>query len=253
MAINVSINKEGNITLYVNTDFIVSTDIICWQELILKDVGTEVICYGILSSECRGVSSYKDKDWKPEGKKVTYRVYSKDKQQWDKDTSKYITVNVSKDEALIYNRLSYKAKEFEGKILTGNITPWVNPFIYELDASDTANLPMIQKLTNQIALLTVHTGPYELTQANLDAMIESTAFTKKGTYSKPETEAERLQARYTFLCSQFEELFTGYDSLADLGTQISATAEGSGSLTSGQLFENSVEKTIELIKIVMGN
>ena len=110
MAINVSINKEGNTTLYANPDYCISTDTIHWQELVLKDIDTEVICYGILSAECRGVSSYKEKDWKPAGKKVTYRVYAQEKQQYDKDTSKYITIDVSKDEALLYKTLSAKAK-----------------------------------------------------------------------------------------------------------------------------------------------
>jgi len=251
MSINVSTNKDGQTSLYANPDFCISTDTIHWKELVLKATDTEVICFGILSAECRGVSSFKDKDWKPEGKKVTYRVYSKEKEQWDKNTSKYIVAAVNKDEALLYKMLSAKAMEFGEKILVGNVTPWVNPFIYELDATDVVNLPMIQKLSNQCVQLDLHPEPHELTQSEINALQESTG-TKKGTYSKSETEAERLQARYTFLCSHFEEVFDDCTSLADLGSQIAAAAENAGQLAPDKLLQNSVEKTIELLKIVMG-
>ena len=251
MTINVSINKEGNTTLYVNTDFIVSTDTIHWQELVLKVTDTEVICFGILSAECRGVSSYKEKDWKPAGKKVTYRVYAQEKQQWDKDTSKYITIDVSKDEALLYKTLSAKAKELDGEILAGNITPWVNPFIYELDTTDSQNAAMIQKLINQLTSLTVHPGPHELTQAEIATAFDSTFTSKKGTYSQPEFESERLQARYNFFRAEIEEMFE-FTSLDNLAGQIIAVKSGAETATASQLLDDSIETTFELLKIVMG-
>ncbi|MEG4323146.1 MULTISPECIES: hypothetical protein [unclassified Microcoleus] len=223
MAINVSVNKEGCTTLYINSDFIVSTDIIVWQELVLEDKGTEVICYGILSSECRGVSSYKEKEWKPAGKKAFYRVYSKEKQQWDKETNKYITVKVSKDETVLYDKLSCKAKESVGTILKGSITPWVNPFIYELDASLPSNAPLIQKMTNQLVVVTECPEPHQLTQTEITTAFDSVLVSKKGTYTAPESESKRLLARYEFFQSQLEDF--DYKSLSDLACQIEGLKE----------------------------
>jgi len=220
--------------------------------LALKVTDTEVTCFGILSSECRGVSSYKDKEWKPAGQKATYRVYAKEKQQWDKDTSKYIKVDVSKDEGLLYKVLSDKAKEGDDLIFTGNITPWVNPFIYELDATDDANIVMLKKLTSQLAILAVHPGPHELTQAEIAIALDATSTSKKGTYSKPETESEHLQARYDFFQAQLADMFE-FTSFYDLAGQIVAMSDGVEQLSPDRILEKSIEKTLELLKIVMGN
>jgi len=229
MAINASINKEGNATLYVNPEFCVSTDVICWKELAVKVTETEVTCFGILSAECRGVSLYKDKEWKPAGQKATYRIYAKEKQQYDRNTNKYITAEVSKDEALLYNRLSAKVKEIDAEILIGNIVPWVNPFIYELDATDPANTAMLTKLTGQLISLDVHPGPYELTQAEITTALDTTFTSKKGTYSKPELEVERLNARYRFFESQLTDMFE-FTSIYDLAGQIEALKPSSETL-----------------------
>lgn len=251
MAINVSINKEGQTSLYVNPDFCVSTDTIHWKELVLKATDSEIICFGILSAECRGVSHYKEKDWKPEDKRAIYRVYAKEKQQYDKETSKYITVDVSNDEALLYRMLSAKAKELDGEILVGNITPWVNPFIYELDATDDANTAMLQKLTSQLVSLTKHPNPHELTQSEIASAIDSTFTSKKGTYFKPETESERLLARSNFIHSQLADAFE-FTSLYDLAGQIESLKSSSDTLTPTELLENSVKTTFELLRIIMG-
>lgn len=253
MSISVSINKEGKATVWGNPEFNTSKDVLHFKEVVLCKTDTEVTCYGILTSASVGVSCTKDKDWKPGGARVSYRVFAKEKQQWDKEASKFVTTKVHDDEALLYKVLSDVCGRFpQQTILTGNIVPWVNPYLWELDARDANNVELIKKLTKQLETLHEAVAPFELTEAEIATALEpATPGNKKGTYTKPETESERLKAREIFFKEQLAELFE-YKDVYDLACQIEATKANSEVRSPSELIENSVATTLKLLSIIMG-
>ena len=254
MSISVSINKEGKATVWGNPEFNTSKDVLHFKEVVLGKTDTEVTCYGILTSASVGVSCAKNKDWKPDGARITYRVFAKEKQQWDKETSKFVATKVHDDEALLYKVLSDICDRTfpQQTILTGKITPWVNPMLWELDATDTGNAELIKKLTKQLESLDVATAPFELTEAEIAIALEPTTYgNKKGAYTKSETESERLKARETFFKEQLVDLFE-YKDVYDLARQIEAAKAKAETINPSELIENSVATTLKLLSIIMG-
>ena len=140
----------------------------------------------------------------------------------------------------------------ERTILTGYIVPWVNPYLWELDLTAPANIELARKLTRQLESLDVATAPFELTEAEITAALEANNYSsKKGTYTKPETELERLSARADFLKEQLADLFE-FTTLYNLAGQIEATKANSEATSPSQVIENSIQTTIELLSIIMG-
>ncbi|MEG4323070.1 MULTISPECIES: hypothetical protein [unclassified Microcoleus] len=255
MSVSVSINKEGKATIWSNPEFNTSKDVLHFKEVVLCKTDTEVTCYGILTSASVGVSCTKDKDWKPGGARVTYRVFAKEKQQWDKETSKFVVTKVHDDEALLYKVLSDVCDRTfpQQTILTGNIVPWVNPYLWELNATDESNVALIKKLTKQLESLDVATAPFELTEAEIVTALEPPTYgNKKGAYIKPETESERLKARETFFKEQLADLFE-YKDVYDLACQIESTKSEAAAIPPSELTENSVMTTLKLLSIIMGD
>ena len=255
MSISISINKEGKASVWGNPDFNTSKDVLHFKEVVLVATETEVTCYGVLTSNSVGVGCSKDKDWKPDGAKVTYRVFAKEKQQWDKEAGKFVTAAVHRDENLLHKILSDVCKTFPEKaILTGNITPWINPYFWELDAGDESNLPLLQKLTSQVESLRLAIEPFELSETEIATALETSSYSGKkgGTYAKAETESERLNARLVFFKEQLADLFE-FTTLYDLAGQVEASKANSGQISPAQMTENSVATTLELLSIIAGN
>lgn len=254
MAISASINKDGKVTLWTNPEFNISKDLINFREVVLNATDTEVTCYGILTADCVGVSCSKDKAWKPEGQRVIYRVFKDEKQAWDKEVSKFVTTKVHKDENLLYRVLCDKVNTYPiGTVFLGNIIPWVNPYLWEIDHKDLDNLSLIERLTKPLESLIPAAEPYELTQSEIASAFEANTFNKKtGTYVKPEIESERLEARFKFLKAQLEDVFQ-FTTLYDLAGQIEATKTDDSQICDPTIvIYNSVQTTLDLLRIILG-
>jgi len=61
--------------------------------------------FGILTESCIGVENYKNKDWRPLGKKALLLIHKNEKDVWDNTAGRFVKQPVHKDERYLFNRL----------------------------------------------------------------------------------------------------------------------------------------------------
>jgi hypothetical protein len=254
MTINFSTNKDGNNSLYINHESLSSTDSIYWDEaVIFRDVD-KITIFGVISSASKGIVCFKEKSWRPDFQECTLKVYAQKKQQWDSPTSKFITVDVCKEEAHLYLVLQEIQKNNgSDTILKGTLNPWLNPYFWELGTDETS-VNISAQFVGNLCRLTPHSSPKRLQSEKIE---QARGVSNKKTggsfgYQKGESELERLSIRYEWLHSQFKDLYE-YNSLYDLAQQIEAAQNGSllTSLGWEQTLCNVTKTLLELIKLVM--
>lgn len=257
MTISVSTNKEGATALYVNNDSLSSVDAIVWHEAVLlhNAVDQTIVCFGFLSDKSVGLINYKNKEWKAEGAKVSFKVYGgKSKRSWDKETQGMKDVVVHQDELHLYQLLEAAINtEGESSVLTGTISPWVNPYYWDF-AKNPQDKHRADKIDEEIVYFKACASPTLLTSSEIESFSASTNSAKKS-YSastKQESEAERIKARMDFLTIQLSDACE-FKSLYDLASQIVSIAEGAEQLSADKLLELSLAKSVDLISLILGN
>ncbi|HBK21652.1 MAG TPA: hypothetical protein DDZ60_03835 [Planktothrix sp. UBA10369] len=252
MTINFSTNKDGISSLYVNYESLSNSDSIYWDEAVIFRDEDKITIFGIISSASRGVVSYKDRNWRPDFQECTLKIYAKKKSQWDTASSKFITVDVGKEEAHLYLvLLTIQTTNSNNAVLRGPLNPWLNPFFWDLNLSDPASDRIGEQFVKQLHQLTLHPNPSRLSVTQIQPQEASV---KKlgggGNWAKGETELERLIVRSQYLESQGTLIFD-YKSLYDLASQIEAMKNEP--TTPDILLCRTMDTLLELIKIIMGN
>lgn len=218
MTINVSTKKDGKVfdTLYFNQSE--NADLMTFSELCLTVTDVCVTCIGVLEGLVN-YKNYKDAGWKPEGQKVTFKVYKSKKPEYDRDLRKYKDTEPTESEKHLYELLANRA--LSSSKFKGRISPWVNPMFFELieqvqkvdDTQKTFLFSQCDKLNTQVVSLEVIPTLTLLAESDLKELADTSASAGEGNkksysgYSKPETEAEKLQARFLFLKEQLKSAF----------------------------------------------
>jgi hypothetical protein len=254
MTISVSTNKEGATSLYVN-DLLSSVDSIVWHELVIIPGDELITCYGILSGASVGLTNYKNKEWLPEGNKVSLKVYGgKTKQAYNKEAGKYQDTPVTKDELHLYSLLRQELDTHGGCRLKGFISPWVNPYYWEFSVNPV-DAPRAKKINDETVSLSPIVGQGVLTDGEIDAFKATVGVAKKaysGSYSKGETEADRLAARMSFFATQMGEICE-FKGLYDLSNQIVGIRQESANMSHDKMLEVTIAQTIEFTKLILGD
>lgn len=256
MAISVSTNKDGATSLYIN-DNLSSVDRIVWEECVLFQVEDSIICWGLLSKDCVGLTNYKNKDWQPAGAKVSLKIHGgMIKQAWSKDAGKYQDAPVPRDELTLYTFLSNILVAHDDCHLKGFISPWINPYYYEFVTSQT-DAPRAKKILDETVSLLPIVGEGRLTTAEVVEVGKTLQSVGKkayggGNYAKSETEAERLKARLDFFTAQMSEVCE-FKSLYDLSQQLASIRPANKDLSTDELLDKTIIQTVEFITLIIGS
>ncbi|MGB7708792.1 MAG: hypothetical protein WBL95_04460 [Microcoleus sp.] len=207
MTISASV-KDGTISLLVYYESLNNTDSVYFEEMVILRNEECVTCYGVLSSASVGVVNFKERTWRPDSQIVTLKFHRKQKQQWDKDSNKFVTAAVVMDEAKIYSLLMKYGEATEGKVLCGSIKPWINPMYWELGTDSESDIALAERFIKTVFSLT----PVEFRKKLKDTDIASAReqANKKfgsGGYSKSENTSEKIAANLAFLRAEFNGIF----------------------------------------------
>ena len=231
--------------LFVQSDRVTIHDRIVFTEAYYSVDDKCVHFYGILSFQSVGVENSKDKVWKVGGQKVLLSFYKDKKPTWNNETRKFEDKEVEASENYLYGFARDVLNNIEGDCVSAIIAPYVNPqFLEETkkpDLDETTIAYWEAKVKNTIVVTRVDCK--ELTESDkslLQATSSSSGSSK--TYQKPESESEKLEARWEFLK---RHLGKDYDvnSLYELGALLAIQQVEDDALEEQQ----ALAKTLELI------
>jgi hypothetical protein len=200
--------------------------------------------YGVLADESVGIENSKDKTWKLNGHKAMLSFYRDKKPTWNKEINKFEDKEVEPSENYLYGFAKNVLENINGDTISIIVSPYVNPqFLEEMkNPQDEATISYWEgKVKNTI--IATSTDSKLLTDSDKEVLkAASTNFSGGKTYQKPESESEKLEARWEFLKHHLRESYP-INSLLELGTMLAPetlTPEGKES-------QLELKKTIELI------
>jgi len=231
--------------LFVQSDRVTIHDRIVFTEACYAVDDKCVQLYGVLSSESIGIENSKDKAWKVDSQKVVLSFYKDKKPTWNNEARKFEDKEVEPSENYLYGFAKDVLKNIDGDIVSVIIAPYVNPQFLEEVKSPSVDEATISyweaKVKNTI--VAVNTDSKLLTD-NDKELLKTTSSSSGGgkTYQKPETESEKLEARWEFIKRHLGENYP-INSLYELGALL-ATEH---STPEGKEEKLALTKTLELI------
>jgi hypothetical protein len=246
MTVNFYEGKENKPhRLFVQSDRVTIHDRIVFTEACYAVDDKCVQLYGVLSSESVGIENSKDKTWKVDGQKVALSFYRDKKPTWNNEARKFEDKEVEPSENYLYGFAKNVLKNINSDIVSVVIAPFVNPQFLEEVKSPNADEATISyweaKVKNTI--VAVNTDSKLLTDSDKELL--KTTFSNSGgarTYQKPETEYEKLEARWEFLKHHLGKDYP-INSLYELGTLLAIQHVEDDALEEQKI----LVKTIELI------
>ncbi|MEG4964477.1 MULTISPECIES: hypothetical protein [unclassified Microcoleus] len=187
--------------LFVVSDRVTMHDRIVFTEACYAVDDKCVSFYGILSFQCVGVDSSKDKAWKVDGQKVLLSFYKDKKPTWNNEAKKFEDKEVEPSENYLYGFAKDVLKNINSYCVSVVIAPYVAPqFLEDMKVpQDEAVIAYWEgKVKNTI--VAVQTDFKLLTDSDKE-LLKTTSSNSSGgkTYQKPESESEKLEARWEFL------------------------------------------------------
>jgi hypothetical protein len=247
MTISVS-SKDGLINLSIYYESLNITDSIHWDEVVLLRNEEAVTCFGIISSASIGLVNFKDKTWRPDFQLTKVKFCRSNRQQWNKDTSKFETVPVCQDEAKLYQILCGFGEKSNNAVLSGPIKPWINPMYWELGCETETDIALGERFTKSVYNLVAAKTPYRLTDAQIATARE--ASNKKygsGGYSKAEATSDKIAANLAFLKTEFEGI-VDFKNVYELAQGI----EGLSSLAGDDFDYRVYVRMLQIVGIIAG-
>ena len=246
MTINFYEGKEGKShRLFVQSDRVTMHDRIVFTEAYYAVDDKCIQLYGVLSSESTGIENSKDKTWKVDSQKVLLSFYKDKKPTWNNEARKFEDKEVEASENYLYGFAKDVLKNIDSDIVSVVIAPYVNPQFLEEVKSPSVDEATISyweaKVKNTI--VAVSTDSKLLTDNDKELL--KTTFSSSGggkTYQKPETESEKLEARWEFIKRHLGENYP-INSLYELGALLAAEQ----STPEGKEEKLALAKTLELI------
>ena len=246
MSINFYEGKENKPhRLYVQPERVTMHDRIVFSEAYYGVDDRCVLFYGVLSSESIGIENSKDKTWKVDGQKVLLSFYKDKKPTWNNEARKFEDKEVEPSENYLYGFAKDVLKNINSDTVAVVIAPYVNPQFLEEVKSPSVDEATISyweaKVKNTIVVL--NTDSKLLTDTDKE-LLKTTSSSSGGgkSYQKPETESEKLEARWEFTKQHLGEDYP-VNSLYELGALLAAEQ----STPEGQEEKLALSKTIELI------
>jgi hypothetical protein len=230
--------------LFVVSDRVTMHDRIVFAEACYTVDDKCVSFYGVLSSQSVGIENSKDKTWRLDGQKVLLSFYKDKKPTWNNEARKFEDKEVEPSENYLYGFAKDILKNVDGDCVSVVIAPYVAPqFLEDMKIpQDEAVIAYWEgKVKNTI--VAVQTDFKLLTDSDKE-LLKTTSSNSGGgkTYQKPETEGEKLEARWEFMKHHLGKEYP-VNSLCELGSLLAMEQ----STPEGRESQQSLVKTIELI------
>jgi hypothetical protein len=231
--------------LFIQSDRVTMHDRIVFTEAYYAVDEKCVQFYGVLSFQCVGIENSKDKAWKIDAQKVLLSFYKDKKPTWNNEARKFEDKDVEASENYLYGFAKDVLKDVNEDCVSVVIAPYVNPQFLEEVKSPSVDEATISyweaKVKNTI--VAVATGSKLLTESDKELL--KTTFSNSGsgkTYQKPESESEKLEARWEFIKRHLGENYP-INSLYELGVLLASEQ----STPEGKETQLALAKTLELI------
>jgi hypothetical protein len=231
--------------LFIPSDRVTMHDRIVFTEAYHTVDDKCVQFYGVLSSQCVGIENSKDKAWKVDGQKVLLSFYKDRKPTWNNETRKFEDKEVEASENYLYGFAKDVLKNINEDCVSVVIAPFVNPQFLEEVKSPSVDEATISYWEGKVknTIVAVATGSKLLTESDKELL--KITFSSSGSgkaYQKPESESEKLDARWEFLKRHLGKDYP-INSMYELGVLLASeqsTAEGKDA-------QLTLAKTLELI------
>jgi hypothetical protein len=205
--------------LFVQSDRVTISDRIVFTEAYYTVDDKCVSFYGILSFQCVGVENSKEKTWKVDGQKVLLSFYKDKKPTWNNETKKFEDKEVDASENYLYTFAKHLFEKIDGNCVSAIIAPYVAPqFLEDMKVPQDESVIAYWEAKVKNTIVAVSIESKLLTDS--DKTVLSTTSSNSGggkTYQKPETESEKLEARWEFIKHHLGENYP-VKSLYELGT-----------------------------------
>ncbi len=205
--------------------------------------------YGILSDSSIGIENSKDKAWRLNGgqTKALLQFYRDKKPTWDNEARKFADKQVEPSENYLYTYAVSILKTIDGDCISVVVKPYVNPqFFEDVKQNPTDTVITYWENTNKDKCVAVTVEPKVLTDADREVLKNNSSSSAGGnkTYQKPESESEKLEARWLFVKQHLGEGFKEVNSLYELGALLAIQQ----STPEGVENRETLLKTLELIQ-----
>ncbi|NQE35213.1 hypothetical protein [Microcoleus asticus] len=230
--------------LFVVSDRVTMHDRIVFTEACFAVDDKCVSFYGVLSFQCVGVESSKDKAWKVDGQKVLLSFYKDKKPTWNNETKKFEDKEVDASESYLYGFAKDVLKNVDGNCASVVIAPYVAPqFLEDMKVPQEEAVIAYWEGKVKNTIVAVKTDFKLLTDSDKE-LLKTTSLSSTGgkTYQKPESESEKLEARWEFLKHHLGKNYP-ISSLYELG----ALLAHSHTDDEGANEQQALAKTLELI------
>jgi hypothetical protein len=230
--------------LFVQSDRVTISDRIVFTEAYYTVDDKCVSFYGILSFQCVGVENSKEKTWKVDGQKVLLSFYKDKKPTWNNETKKFEDKEVDASENYLYTFAKHLFEKIDGNCVSAIIAPYVAPqFLEDMKVPQEESVIAYWEAKVKNTIVAVSIESKLLTDS--DKTVLSTTSSNSGggkTYQKPETESEKLEARWEFIKHHLGENYP-VKSLYELGTLLAIRHTEKDALEAQEI----LAKTLELI------
>jgi hypothetical protein len=247
MTVNFYEGKEGKYhRLFVQPDRVTIHDRIVFTETYYAVDDKCVQLYGVLSPESVGIENSKDKTWKVEGQKALLSFYRDKKPTWNNEAKKFEDKEVEPSENYLYDFARDILKKIDSDTLSIVIAPYVNPQFLEEVKSPSVDEATISYWEAKVKNTMVAVGTNSKSLTDSDKEVLKTTSSSSGsarTYQKPESESEKLEARWEFMKRHLGENYP-VNSLYELGVLL-ATEQSTPEGIEAKL---TLSETLELIK-----
>jgi hypothetical protein len=156
--------------------------------------------YGVLSTESVGIENSKDKTWKLDGQKAFLSFYKDKKPTWNNETKKFEDKEVEPSENYLYGFARDVLKNIDSDTISTVIAPYVAPqFLEDMKVPQDEAVIAYWEAKVKNTVIAVKTDSKLLTDSDKEVLkTTSTSFSGGKTYQKPESEGEKLEARWEF-------------------------------------------------------
>jgi hypothetical protein len=245
MAVNFYEGKDNKPhRLYVSGDKVTIHDRIVFTEAYYAVDDKCVNFYGVLSSESVGIENSKDKTWKLDGQKVLLSFYKDKKPTWNNEARKFEDKEVEPSENYLYGFAKDVLKNINSDTISAVIAPYVAPqFLEDMKIPQEEAVITYWEAKVKNTIVAVPTDFKLLTDSDKEVLKTiSSNFGGGKTYQKPETEGEKLQARWDFLKHHLGKEYP-INSLYEVGNLVAMEQ----STPEGRESQLTLIKTLELI------
>jgi hypothetical protein len=230
--------------LFVVSDRVTMHDRIVFTEAFFAVDDKCVHFYGVLSPQCVGVENSKEKAWKVDGQKAWLSFYKDKKPTWNNEARKFEDKEVEPSENYLYEFAKHILKNINGDCVSVVIAPYVAPqFLEDMKVPQEEAVIAYWEGKVKNTIVAVKTDSTQLTDSDKE-LLKTTSSNSSGgkTYQKPETESEKLDARWEFMKHHLGKNYP-INSLYELGALLAMTQVEDDALEE----QKTLAKTLELI------